>query len=383
MKNVLIVGAGRLGKGFVGETFYNANWNITFLDKDPRVIEELNKNGQYSVRVHKTDEVIMNEISGYNAFLTDDKYSVLDNFLESELIMLPLYPSDFEESAKYLAYCFNEQYEKNPNSKKTLVCLTNRNHIIDEITQHFREYLKNENTQKWFDENVVVRDSIVRRSTDADTNFSTNLITTAVASLIIQEPVYSDFSDVEWLDLRENVEILKDIKVFTINGPHAATAYYGHLRGRKDIPTAQEDSKVAELVKGVHDVTVHAVLYEFPVTRDEIRELEYLPKAKNEMPDSVYRVAYDPIRKISPHDRFMGVVDLCEKYELDYSPIAKALASAFMYNEKEDANSQKLIKSVKELGVKKAVAKHIGRNEADQVVNNVVSEYEKLQEEVG
>lgn len=41
MKNVLIVGAGRLGKGFIGETFDNAGWNITFLDKDPKVEEEL------------------------------------------------------------------------------------------------------------------------------------------------------------------------------------------------------------------------------------------------------------------------------------------------------------------------------------------------------
>ena len=39
MKNVLIVGAGRLGKGFIGETFDNAGWNITFLDKDPKVEE--------------------------------------------------------------------------------------------------------------------------------------------------------------------------------------------------------------------------------------------------------------------------------------------------------------------------------------------------------
>ena len=30
MKNVFIVGAGRLGKGFIAETFDNAGWNITF-----------------------------------------------------------------------------------------------------------------------------------------------------------------------------------------------------------------------------------------------------------------------------------------------------------------------------------------------------------------
>ena len=55
MKNVLIVGAGRLGKGFVGETFDNAGWNLTFLDKDPRVTEELRKHGCYYVKVHRVD----------------------------------------------------------------------------------------------------------------------------------------------------------------------------------------------------------------------------------------------------------------------------------------------------------------------------------------
>lgn len=50
MKNVLIVGAGRLGKGFIGETFDNAGWNITFLDKDPKVEEELKKQGWLSCK---------------------------------------------------------------------------------------------------------------------------------------------------------------------------------------------------------------------------------------------------------------------------------------------------------------------------------------------
>ena len=57
MKNVLIVGAGRLGKGFIGETFDNAGWNITFLDKDPKVEEELKKQGCYHVKVHRVDEI--------------------------------------------------------------------------------------------------------------------------------------------------------------------------------------------------------------------------------------------------------------------------------------------------------------------------------------
>ena len=37
MNNVLIVGAGRLGKGFMGEIFDNAGWNLSFLDNDDTI----------------------------------------------------------------------------------------------------------------------------------------------------------------------------------------------------------------------------------------------------------------------------------------------------------------------------------------------------------
>src|SRR5699024_12279892 len=136
--------------------------------------------------------------------------------------------------------------------------------------------------------------------------------------------------------LRYKIEMLKDIKVFTINVPHAATAFYGYLKDYKLIPEAEKDEDISELIKGVHDTTVAAVMKEYPVTRDEIRELEYLPAAKNEMPDSVFRVAFDPIRKVSPRDRFMGVVDLCKKHELSYEPIAQAIAGGFGSSKERD-----------------------------------------------
>ncbi|NAH31422.1 mannitol dehydrogenase, partial [Escherichia coli] len=125
MKRVLIIGAGRLGKGFVGETFDNAGWNITFLDKDPRVIDELNRHNKYTVQVFRTDDIIMHEVTNFRAFATDDNYSVMNDFLESSVIMCPLYPEDFEESARYLGKCFEQQFKVDPDKKMTLICLTN------------------------------------------------------------------------------------------------------------------------------------------------------------------------------------------------------------------------------------------------------------------
>ena len=38
MKNVVIVGAGKEGKGTFGDIFYENKWNITFIDKDENVL---------------------------------------------------------------------------------------------------------------------------------------------------------------------------------------------------------------------------------------------------------------------------------------------------------------------------------------------------------
>ena len=72
MKNVVIVGAGRLGKGFVGETFDQAGWNITFLDQDRKVIDALNQSGEYRVKVHRVEEIQNRVISGYQAYVCDE-----------------------------------------------------------------------------------------------------------------------------------------------------------------------------------------------------------------------------------------------------------------------------------------------------------------------
>ena len=50
MSKVLIIGAGREGKGFLGETFFADGWDVSFLDKNPKVISSL-QSGAYEVKL--------------------------------------------------------------------------------------------------------------------------------------------------------------------------------------------------------------------------------------------------------------------------------------------------------------------------------------------
>ena len=379
MKQVMIVGAGRLGKGFFGETFDNAGWKIAFLDKDPRVVEELKRTGSYHVEVHRVYSIENRTVSGYDAYVCDENYSCMDAFLNTDVIMLPLYPKDFREAGHYLSKCFTEFYKKQPEKKLTAICVTNKNYLIPEIIESFKEKLPDD-VKAWFDTNVAVRDSIIRRGTDAQTHYATEIVTMAVASLLIQTPVYNDFSDVEWLELNDQIETLKDLKVFAINGPHASTAFWGYLKGYKTIPDAEKDEEIAGIIYQAHKEILDMIMEEYDITKEELDHLENLPTPMGEIPDSIYRVAFDPIRKLSRGDRLTGAAQRCLKHGLPYEAIAKGMAAGFGYTEPEDENAVKLQEEIKELGIEETVHKYTKLEKDSPILRKVVEEYEALKD---
>lgn len=70
MYSILVVGAGKEGKGFIGETFSTEGWKVSFLDKDPKVVEAL-KTGSYVVTAHQENGDFKRIITDYDAYLTD------------------------------------------------------------------------------------------------------------------------------------------------------------------------------------------------------------------------------------------------------------------------------------------------------------------------
>ncbi len=373
MKNIVIVGAGRLGKGFVGETFDQAGWNITFLDKDPKVIEALNESGSYKVKVHRTQEIQNRVIKGYQAFLTDPQHSCMDAFLNADLIVLPLYPEDFAEAAAYLAPCLEEFYHQYPERKLTMICITNKNYLIPGIEEDFKKHLS-KGAKDWFEKHVAVRDSIIRRSTDAADNAALEVDTVAVNSLLIQEPVYNDFQDVEWMEVIDHVEMLKDVKVFVVNGPHAALAFLGYQKGLKTIPEAENDEEIKGIVSQLTEEITQAVMKEYPITEKQLHNLTYFAPAKGILPDSIYRVAYDPIRKLSKGDRLTGSAQLCQKHGVEYTAIAKAMAAGFRYSEPKDKNAVQLQRDLDTLGIETTVSKYTGLDPKDPIAQSVIKE---------
>ena len=96
------------------------------------------------------------------------------------------YPEDFDEAIAYLSKMLARRAKENPAQSLDIVCNTNYNHYMNHIRETFLKDLGSDGARKWFEDQVYLSDSIIRRSTIADDNAATNLRTMCCATLLIQ-----------------------------------------------------------------------------------------------------------------------------------------------------------------------------------------------------
>ena len=51
MKRAVIVGAGNIGRGFIGQLFSEAGWEVVYLDVSAPVVDALNGAGEYPLEI--------------------------------------------------------------------------------------------------------------------------------------------------------------------------------------------------------------------------------------------------------------------------------------------------------------------------------------------
>jgi mannitol-1-phosphate 5-dehydrogenase len=375
IREILIVGAGKEGKGFLGQVFSSDGWKVSFLDKDPLVIANLEK-GSYKVNCFGTDGTFPVIVAGYDVYRSLPDRKCLTAVLNADIIAFCLYPEDIPEAIEYLAPCIEERASSG-GRKLTVLCCTNLNHSIKRFEGYFFEFMKPA-TQRWFLNNVAFRDTIVRRSVSAKSSDALELDALTVASLLIQKPINVNLSGVKWMELIDDLEKWKDIKLYTINAMHATCAYAGWLKGYSAIGEAERDPEIAGLMKDVLSEAVKGLSSHYDIREDEILKFSRLPQPMYAVPDYITRVAYDPIRKIAKGDRLTGNAMFCYEHGHPYSAIARSIANALAYVNENDPAASEIQAVLDKTGITSAVAKFCGINANHPVSESIVSAYAKI-----
>jgi len=377
-KKITIVGAGKEGKGNLGDQFFESgNWDITFLDKDPEVIKALSESQKYEIEAYYSDHIEKRTIIDYEAYLLNQENPCEDVLVHTDLLMLALYPEDIPEAASFLSNALKKRIKINAD-KLSIVSCTNKNHYMDTVYDSFTKQL-NGDEKAWFNQNVALRDMIVRRSANAPSTKDTFLTTKVIETCLVQQPLYVDISDLRWIQLVDDLEELKDIKLFTRNAPHATYAFSGAHKGYKTIEEAMNDKKITALGAAVLEEAKAGILKNYSNAQGKIDIfLKDLDTAVEEEPELITRVGHDPLRKLAKKDRLTGNALMCLKNNVECPNIIKAIAYGMAYKDPKDGSANKLQQLITDKGILEATSEVIGLSTDHFITTNVVNEYDKL-----
>ena len=92
---VAVIGAGRLGKGFLGASFIPSNYDVTFFDVNQQVIDELNK-GYFNVDIHYTTHSCTKTYKNYHTCCLEKDNNAVMLLSKHDIFAISIYPEDFK-----------------------------------------------------------------------------------------------------------------------------------------------------------------------------------------------------------------------------------------------------------------------------------------------
>ena len=73
MKHAVIIGAGNIGRGFIGQLFSEAGWEVCFLDVSAPLVDALNEAGSYPLEIVSNTDTVRKTVSPVRAVNGNDR----------------------------------------------------------------------------------------------------------------------------------------------------------------------------------------------------------------------------------------------------------------------------------------------------------------------
>jgi len=148
-KKIVIWGAGRIGRGFIGDLFSEAGYQITYIDEAQALVDGLKKEQTYRViRAAGADQIETVDIVDFSIFHTSEKHVIQEEINQTDLIALAVYPRDFQAVAEKLQDLILARKEKR-GDKATLdiILCTNLIHAGPKFESFVLDGLSDSDTQ--------------------------------------------------------------------------------------------------------------------------------------------------------------------------------------------------------------------------------------------
>ena len=143
-------------------------------------------------------------------------------------------------------------------------------------------------------------------------------------------------------------------KLYTNNAGHALLAYLGRRHGHRTIAEAAGDPELAVYLRQLLAAAAKMLILDFGLDSADIErhveELVTVRFANEALADPICRVARDPIRKLGPDDRLVGLLRRLDRHGLPTDAVCRTIAAALCYYDENDDQSRELAALIREGG---------------------------------
>jgi mannitol-1-phosphate 5-dehydrogenase len=356
-------GAGNIGRGFIGQLYFETGYETTFVDVVQDVVNGLSERGEYPLRIvgEGARTMTIGNVTAVNSMDADRvAKAVAEADIASTAVGVNVLPKVAPSIARGLALRFSGASARPLN---IIVC----ENLIDAgpfLREEVRKHLPAEYHEKLDSDVGFVEASIGRMvpmMTEALRAEDPLLVCVeAYCELPVDANGFrGETPRLEHMKPRPNFKAYVERKLFVHNAGHATSAYLGYLRGCEYIWQAISDNKVrAEADAAMAETCAGlAAKHGMPIKELEEHWADLVRRFKNkELGDQVTRVAKDPIRKLGPKDRLIGAATMCLENGITPKHVAFAAAAAMRYDYDQDPAARTIQAIARERGMQGVLA---------------------------
>jgi len=387
-KRAVHFGAGNIGRGFLGQLYFETGYATTFVDVVDELVAGLNARKEYPLRIvdEHTYTLTIGNVSAVHGRDTDGVAAALEAAdLASTAVGVKVLPY----IAPAIAAGIEKRFKKTEAPPLNIIICENLIGAEDFMREEVRKHL-----DKNFHDALDAKVGFIEASIGRMVPVMTDEVKAEDPLLVCVEeycelPVDANgfkgpIPELKNMKSYANFEAYVERKLFVHNAGHATTAYLGYLRGHEYIWQAVSDDRVRRAADAAMEETRAGLVAKHGLDRaaldDHWEDLKRRFHNKG-LGDQVARVAKDPVRKLGPNDRLIGSARMCLEQGIEPLHMAFAAAAAIRYDHPGDAAAQKVQHMLRTRGVD-GVLEHIcGIEPGSHVAELIGRGLERLEEE--
>lgn len=380
MKKAVMYGAGNIGRGFIGYLFRKSGYEVVFIDINPVVIDKLNSEHNYPVRIVSEGRYHEETVDGVRAVSAADVKAVAGEIASADIMATAVGVNVLPKIARPVAKGLIKRWEQGNFTPLNIIICEN---LID-ANKYLEKLIKQElssSQAEYFDKYVGLVEASIGRMVPVMTDKMQEgnplrVWVEPYSELPVDKDGFKgDIPEICSMIPFSPFDFYIQRKLYMHNMAHATAAYLGFIENREYIWESVKNPVIKLIaLRALHE-SAAAMASEHGVPMkgllDHCEDLIYRFSNKL-LGDTVERVGKDPVRKLSPNDRLTGAAGLCIKKGINPVFISIGIAAGFIFSPESDEAALKVQQFVDKNGIEKAVEEFCGFKSTDAITGLII-----------